>query len=74
MIHIPDLTLASAGLHIDILIANWRLAVVYIVFRVIGKISDFYVGAVVSKADKTVRKYPGPAMLTKAGLSLGLLI
>lgn len=67
-------TLAGAGLHLDVLAANWHLAAVYIVFRVLGKTSGCYVGACITGADETVRKYLGPAMLTKAGLSLGLLM
>jgi len=67
-------TLAGAGLHLDSLFANWIIVITYIVFRIIGKISGCYFGALVSKADEKVRRYLGPAMLTKAGLSLGLLI
>lgn len=73
-VFIAFFTLAGAGLHIDVLIANWSIAGIYIVFRIIGKTSGCYIGARISKADKKVRRYLGPAMLTKAGLSLGLLI
>ncbi len=67
-------TLAGAGLHLDVLVANWSVAAIYIVFRILGKTSGCYVGARISGADEKVRRYLGPAMLTKAGLSLGLLI
>lgn len=67
-------TLAGAGLHLDVLAANWSIAAVYIVVRIIGKISGCYVGARLSGADEMIRRYLGPAMLTKAGLSLGLLM
>ncbi len=67
-------TLAGAGLHLDVLVANWSIAAIYIVFRILGKTGGCYVGARISGADEKVRRYLGPAMLTKAGLSLGLLI
>lgn len=67
-------TLAGAGLHLDVLAANWSLAAVYIVFRIAGKVGGCYFGASISGADEKVRRYLGPAMLTKAGLSLGLLM
>ncbi len=67
-------TLAGAGLHLDVLVANWSIAAIYIVFRILGKTGGCYLGARISGADEKVRRYLGPAMLTKAGLSLGLLI
>jgi len=67
-------TLAGAGLHIDVLLSNWSIAAVYIVVRVIGKMGGCYLGARMSGADEKVKKHLGTAMLTKAGLSLGLLI
>ncbi len=67
-------TLAGAGLDLRVLLSNWYIAAVYIVFRILGKTGGCYVGARISNADPKVRRYLGPAMLTKAGLSLGLLI
>jgi len=67
-------TLAGAGLHIDVLLSNWQIAAVYIVFRVIGKMGGCYLGGWISRAEENVRRHLGTAMLTKAGLSLGLLM
>ena len=67
-------TLAGAGLDLRVLVSNWYIAAVYIAFRILGKTGGCYMGAVISKADPKVRRYLGPAMLTKAGLSRGLLI
>ncbi len=67
-------TLAGAGLHIDVLISNWYIAAVYIVFRWIGKWGGCYLGGIIARADKNIKKHLGTAMMTKAGLSLGLLM
>lgn len=73
-VFIAFFTLAGAGLHLDVLIANWQLAAVYIGFRIVGKVGGCYLGAVICKVDEKIQKYLGFAMLTKAGLSLGLLL
>jgi len=73
-IFIAFFTLAGAGLHIDVLISNWSIAAVYIVFRVIGKMGGCYLGGHISSADEKIKYHLGTAMLTKAGLSLGLLM
>jgi len=67
-------TLAGTLLQFEVLLSNWTIAAVYIVVRWIGKYSGCYLGAVVSKADENVKRHLGTAMMTKAGLSLGLLM
>ncbi len=67
-------TLAGTLLQFEVLLSNWTIAAVYIVVRWIGKYSGCYVGAVISKADENVKRHLGTAMMTKAGLSLGLLM
>lgn len=73
-VFIAFFTLAGAGLHLDVLISNWSIAAVYIVFRVIGKMGGCYLGGHMSGAAANVKRHLGTAMLTKAGLSLGLLM
>ena len=67
-------TLAGTLLQFEVLLSNWTIAAVYIVVRWIGKYSGCYLGAVISKADENVKRHLGTAMMTKAGLSLGLLM
>ncbi len=67
-------TLAGTLLQFEVLLSNWTIAAVYIVVRWIGKYNGCYLGAVVSKADENVKRHLGTAMMTKAGLSLGLLM
>ncbi len=67
-------TLAGASLQFDILIENWLWAAVYIIARGIGKVGGAFLGAYLSGAEKVVQKYLGFAMLSKAGVTIGLLM
>ncbi len=67
-------TLAGASLRLDILFANWNIAVVYIVTRAIGKVGGAFLGARVSGADEVVKKYLGFAMLSQAGVAIALVL
>lgn len=66
--------LAGASLHLDILVANWFVAVIYIVARGIGKVGGAFMGAHMSRAPEVVRKYLGFAMFSKAGVTIGLVL
>ncbi len=67
-------TLAGLSLHLDILTANWQLALLYIVVRSIGKVGGISLGAHIGGASIEVKKYLGFAMLSKAGVTIGLLL
>jgi Kef-type K+ transport system membrane component KefB len=55
------------------LVTLWIL-IIYLVFRVFGKIFGSYLGARVSKAGKQVEKYLGFGLLPQGGIALGLSI
>jgi len=67
-------TLAGLSLHLDILVANWQLAILYVVVRSIGKVGGISLGAHIGGASQEVKKYLGFAMLSKAGVTIGLLL
>ena len=70
-------TLAGASLDLSILkseILIVLLAAVYIITRAIGKLGGIYIGATISKAPKTVKKYLGFALFPQSGISIGLLV
>ncbi|MDW7684595.1 MAG: cation:proton antiporter [Bacillota bacterium] len=67
-------TLAGLSLHLDILIDNWPMALFYVVLRSIGKVGGVSLGAHLGGASKEVVKYLGFAMLSKAGVTIGLLL
>ncbi len=48
------------------------LGIIYIVFRVIGKMSGAYIGARVMNAPKDIQKYLGPMLIPQAGVTIGL--
>ncbi len=74
LVYVCFFVLAGASLHIDVLIANWSWAVVYIICRSIGKVGGAFLGARLSGAPKVVQKYLGFAMFSKAGVTIGLIM
>ncbi|MEG0178627.1 MAG: cation:proton antiporter [Oscillospiraceae bacterium] len=64
--------LSGAGLDLAILPQIGLIGIVYIVLRVIGKISGAALGAKIMKAPANVAKYLGPALIPQAGVAIGL--
>ena len=48
------------------------IALIYIIFRVIGKWSGAYVGASITRCEPQVKKYLGFALIPQAGVAIGL--
>ncbi len=63
---------SGAGLKLSVLPAVGIVGIIYIVFRVLGKIFGASLGASICKADKNIRKYLGPALVPQAGVAIGL--
>jgi CBS domain-containing protein len=65
-----------AGLHFDfhVLKATGILAVLIVLARCFGKYAGTWIGAKISGAPDTVRKYLGFALLPKAGVTIGLVL
>ncbi|HDZ69221.1 MAG TPA: CBS domain-containing protein [Phycisphaerales bacterium] len=53
---------------------TWLLVAAYILCRSVGKISGAYLGATLSNARKTVRKYLGLCLFAQGGVAIGLSI
>lgn len=60
----------GAPLDFHLIIGAGLFTVIYIVSRAIGKIGGAYIGAVISKAPVTVKKYLGFTLLPHSGVSL----
>ncbi len=73
-IFIMFFTLTGATLHLNALWNNWVPAAVSLVARGVGKVGGAFLGARLSGAEKTVQKYLGYAMFSKAGVTVGLLM
>lgn len=63
---------SGADLKLSVLPSVGIAGVIYIVFRVIGKVFGASLGATICKADKNIRKYLGPALVPQAGVAIGL--
>ncbi len=66
--------LAGATLHLQVLVENWTIAVVYTLARALGIAGGMYLGAYLSHAEKSVQRYAGVAVFSKAGISIGFLL
>lgn len=66
--------LAGAHLNPASLIAAGFTGMIYLVARIIGKISGAWTGSAIGKADPVIRKNIGPGILSQAGVSIGLAL
>ena len=64
--------LSGAQLQLSIIPTIGVMGIIYIIFRVIGKLSGAYTGAKIMKAPDNVRKYLGPMLIPQAGVAIGL--
>lgn len=67
-------TLAGSTLPLDILLANWQIALLYILARTFGILLGVGAGTTLSGAPSKVRRYLGPSVLSKAGVTIGLVL
>jgi len=65
-------TLSAMHLNINFLFAMPFVIVVYVVFRILGKVTGAWVGAKISGADKNIQNYLGIALFPQAGIAIGL--
>lgn len=65
---------SGAGLDVTILPKIGVIGLIYVIFRVIGKISGAYIGARIMKAPSNVCKYLGATLVPQAGVAIGLTI
>jgi len=64
--------ISGAEIDLSILKAVGLIGIVYIVFRVVGKVFGAYAGGKITKADPLVRKYLGWSLIPQAGVAIGL--
>ena len=65
-------TISSMHLNISFLLAMPLVIILYIIFRILGKIIGVWTGAKLSGADKHVQNYLGLALFPQAGIAIGL--
>jgi len=64
--------LSGAHLDVSILPSIGLIGAVYVILRVVGKITGAWFGATITKAPHAVRTYLGPALIPQAGVAIGL--
>ncbi|SHK39034.1 cation:proton antiporter [Tepidibacter formicigenes] len=67
-------TLAGSRLDISLIPQIGLLGVMYLLFRMIGKVGGASIGAGISKAPQVVKKYIGLGLLSQVGVAVGLAI
>ena len=65
-------TIAGANLHIKSLPNLGLIGLLYIVGRIIGKLTGTFLGSSITGMGKNVRKYLGLGLLSQAGVAIGL--
>lgn len=66
--------ISGISLNLQVLTTVGIIGVIYIIFRVVGKVSGAYLGAVICKAPDKVKKYLGFGLIPQAGVAIGLTI
>lgn len=64
--------LSGADLNVGIIQSVGMIGIIYVVFRVVGKVSGAYLGAKICKAEESVQKYLGFTLIPQAGVAIGL--
>lgn len=74
LIFILFFSLAGAHLDLHAITALGIIGTIYIITRSAGLIGGAYIGGVIGKADKIIRKYLGLGILSQAGVAIGLAL
>lgn len=74
IVYILFFALAGARMHLDALVTMGMLGIAYVVLRVVGKYSGAWLGGLISGAQPKVRNYLGLALLSQAGVAIGLAL
>ena len=73
-IYMMFFVISGARLQLHVVPTVGLLGIIYIIFRVVGKISGAYIGAKVMKTSENIQKYLGPMLIPQAGVAIGLTI
>jgi len=66
--------LVGASMELHVLSQIGLLAILFVVFRTIGRISGAWLGGRASDADAKTRRWIGVALLPQAGVALGMAL
>ena len=74
MIFVLFFLISGATMELEVMAQVWPVALLYVGFRLMGKIAGSRVGARLSGAPEAVRMHIGPALMPQAGVALGLAL
>jgi Kef-type K+ transport system membrane component KefB len=63
---------SGADLNINILPSVGVIGLLYVIFRVVGKVAGAALGAKISNVEAVVKKYLGYTLIPQAGVAIGL--
>jgi Kef-type K+ transport system membrane component KefB len=66
--------ISGAGFEISALPSIGIIGILYVVLRVVGKISGAWIGGKITKQEDKICKYLGPTLMPQAGVALGLIV
>jgi Kef-type K+ transport system membrane component KefB len=66
--------ISGAGFEISALGGIGIIGLLYVIMRIIGKISGAWLGGKITKQDDNICKYLGPTLMPQAGVALGLIV
>jgi Kef-type K+ transport system membrane component KefB len=64
--------LSGAHLEIGLLPTLGLIGSIYILSRIVGRISGAYIGGIIAGTDKSIKRYMGLALMPQAGVAIGL--
>jgi Kef-type K+ transport system membrane component KefB len=67
-------TISAMHLNITFLTQMPLAIIIYVVFRIIGKITGVWIGSKLSNADENIAKHLGIALFPQAGIAIGLAL
>lgn len=73
-IYVAFFTIAGIELDLSILKSVGFIGIAYVISRVFGKVFGSYLGAKISGAPETIKKYLGYTLIPQAGVAIGLSI
>lgn len=73
-IYILFFIIAGINLHLGLLLTIGAIGAIYIICRIVGKMTGSYMTALASKADPVIRNNIGLGILSQAGVAIGLAL
>ncbi len=74
LIFVLFFTISAMHLDFSVLVSNYMLIIVFVIFRALGKVSGVFVGASISKSSAKVKKYTAGGLIPQGGIVIGLAL